>query len=62
MFPYLSATPFLDGRISESGSYEELLASSGDFSEILEEFLIEEAKNRARSVSFGEDGKNRRED
>ncbi|KAE9550241.1 hypothetical protein FO519_006539 [Halicephalobus sp. NKZ332] len=32
-----------------------LISSSGEFSEILEEFLIEEAKNRARSISFGED-------
>ncbi|KAI1700651.1 ABC transporter transmembrane region domain-containing protein [Ditylenchus destructor] len=43
-----------DGRISESGSYEQLLCGSGEFSEILEEFLVEETKNRARSVSFGE--------
>uniref|UniRef100_A0AC34QBL2 Uncharacterized protein n=1 Tax=Panagrolaimus sp. JU765 TaxID=591449 RepID=A0AC34QBL2_9BILA len=44
-----------DGRISESGSYQDLINSSGEFATILEEFLIEEAKNRARSVSFGED-------
>lgn len=46
-----------NGRISESGSYHDLISNSGEFSEILEEFIIEEAKNRARSVSFGEDGK-----
>uniref|UniRef100_A0A914C5U5 ABC-type glutathione-S-conjugate transporter n=1 Tax=Acrobeloides nanus TaxID=290746 RepID=A0A914C5U5_9BILA len=44
-----------DGKINESGTYADLLSSSGDFSEILEEFLIEESKNRGRSVSFGED-------
>uniref|UniRef100_A0A7E4W3Z9 ABC-type glutathione-S-conjugate transporter n=1 Tax=Panagrellus redivivus TaxID=6233 RepID=A0A7E4W3Z9_PANRE len=50
-----------DGKISESGSYEQLISDSGEFSEILEEFLIEEAKNRGRSVSFGEDADEVRE-
>lgn len=47
-----------DGKISESGSYDELMQKSGEFADILEEFLMEEAKNRGRSISFGEDGKN----
>ncbi|KAI6229423.1 ATP-binding cassette sub-family C member 8 [Aphelenchoides besseyi] len=44
-----------DGRISESGSYQELMQKSGEFATILEEFLMEEARNRGRSISFGED-------
>uniref|UniRef100_A0A915DK60 Multidrug resistance-associated protein 1 n=1 Tax=Ditylenchus dipsaci TaxID=166011 RepID=A0A915DK60_9BILA len=44
-----------NGRISESGSYEQLLEGSGEFADILEEFLVEETKNKARSVSFGDD-------
>ncbi|TMS36963.1 hypothetical protein L596_004005 [Steinernema carpocapsae] len=43
-----------EGRISETGTYDELMASEGAFSEFLEEYLIEEAKNRGRSVSFGD--------
>uniref|UniRef100_A0A1I7YAB2 Multidrug resistance-associated protein 1-like n=1 Tax=Steinernema glaseri TaxID=37863 RepID=A0A1I7YAB2_9BILA len=43
-----------DGKISETGTYDELMASEGAFSEFLEEYLIEEAKNRGRSVSFGD--------
>ncbi|KAK0397409.1 hypothetical protein QR680_002116 [Steinernema hermaphroditum] len=43
-----------DGRISETGTYDELMASEGAFSEFLEEYLIEEAKNRGRSVSYGD--------
>ncbi|CAJ0583055.1 unnamed protein product, partial [Mesorhabditis spiculigera] len=44
-----------DGRISEKGSYQELMKSQGAFGEFLEEYLVEEAKTRGRSVSFGED-------
>ncbi|VDK43346.1 unnamed protein product [Anisakis simplex] len=43
-----------DGTVSEIGTYEELMASEGAFADFLEEFLLEEAKHRARSVSFGE--------
>ncbi|KHN70623.1 Multidrug resistance-associated protein 1 [Toxocara canis] len=43
-----------DGTISEIGTYEQLMASEGAFADFLEEFLLEEAHNRARSVSFGE--------
>ncbi|VDD89505.1 unnamed protein product [Enterobius vermicularis] len=43
-----------DGTISECGKYEELMSSEGAFAEFLEEYLVEEAKNRGRSVSFGE--------
>jgi hypothetical protein len=32
------------------------MRKSGEFAEILEEFLMEETKNRGRSISFGEDG------
>jgi ABC-type sulfate/molybdate transport systems ATPase subunit len=46
-----------DSTISETGTYQELITSHGAFSEFLEEFLIEEAQKRGRSVSFGEDGK-----
>lgn len=45
-----------DGKICESGGYNELLSQQGAFSDLIEEFLIEEAKGRGRSVSFGEDG------
>ncbi|KHJ86326.1 ABC transporter, ATP-binding protein [Oesophagostomum dentatum] len=44
----------LDGKISEMGTYQELIARQGAFSEFLEEFLVEETKKRGRSVSFGE--------
>ncbi|CAJ0609669.1 unnamed protein product [Cylicocyclus nassatus] len=43
-----------DGEISEMGTYQELIARQGAFSEFLEEFLVEETKKRGRSVSFGE--------
>ncbi|PAV58193.1 hypothetical protein WR25_11795 isoform B [Diploscapter pachys] len=46
-----------DGKICESGGYNELLSQQGAFSDLIEEFLIEEAKGRGRSVSFGEDAK-----
>lgn len=46
-----------DGKISESGGYEKLMKRSSEFAEIIEEFLMEEAKNKGRSISFGEDGK-----
>jgi hypothetical protein len=39
------------------GAYDELMQKSGEFAQILKEFLMEEAKNRGRSISFGEDGK-----
>lgn len=45
-----------DGKISESGGYEELVQKSNEFAEILEEFLMKEARNKGRSISFGEDG------
>lgn len=32
------------------------MSSEGAFAEFLEEYLVEEAKNRGRSVSFGEQG------
>ncbi|KAE9546963.1 hypothetical protein FO519_009825, partial [Halicephalobus sp. NKZ332] len=44
-----------DGKISESGGYQELINNSGEFSELLEEFLIEEAKSRVKSVGSEED-------
>ncbi|KAK6765509.1 hypothetical protein RB195_025428 [Necator americanus] len=43
-----------DGEINEMGTYHELIAKQGAFSEFLEEFLVEETKKRGRSVSFGE--------
>ncbi|CAD5217623.1 unnamed protein product [Bursaphelenchus okinawaensis] len=43
------------GQVSEFGTYEGLIQKHGEFSEIVEEFLIEEAKSRGRSISFGED-------
>uniref|UniRef100_A0A8L8KJ65 ABC-type glutathione-S-conjugate transporter n=1 Tax=Heligmosomoides polygyrus TaxID=6339 RepID=A0A8L8KJ65_HELPZ len=43
------------GEISEMGTYQELMARQGAFSEFLEEFLVEETKKRGRSVSFGDD-------
>ncbi|KAK5969866.1 Multidrug resistance-associated protein 1 [Trichostrongylus colubriformis] len=42
------------GEISEMGTYRELIARQGAFSEFLEEFLVEETKKRGRSVSFGD--------
>ncbi|XGW32576.1 hypothetical protein V3C99_017265 [Haemonchus contortus] len=42
------------GEISEMGTYHELIARQGAFSEFLEEFLVEETKKRGRSVSFGD--------
>ncbi|EYC24578.1 hypothetical protein Y032_0013g1981 [Ancylostoma ceylanicum] len=42
------------GEINEMGTYQELIAKQGAFSEFLEEFLVEETKKRGRSVSFGE--------
>ncbi|GMT07512.1 hypothetical protein PENTCL1PPCAC_29686 [Pristionchus entomophagus] len=50
-----------DGKVSESGTYKELLERQGPFSEFIEEFLIEEATKRGRSVSFGEDGEDMQE-
>ncbi|GMT36668.1 hypothetical protein PFISCL1PPCAC_27965 [Pristionchus fissidentatus] len=50
-----------DGEVSESGTYKELLERQGPFSEFIEEFLIEEATKRGRSVSFGEDGEDMEE-
>uniref|UniRef100_A0A0K0D4E5 ABC transporter domain-containing protein n=1 Tax=Angiostrongylus cantonensis TaxID=6313 RepID=A0A0K0D4E5_ANGCA len=44
-----------DGEINEMGTYHELMAKQGAFSEFLEEFLVEESKKRGRSISFGED-------
>ncbi|CEF71344.1 ATP-binding cassette sub-family C member 8 [Strongyloides ratti] len=44
-----------DGKISEEGNYSQLIKNNGELAELLEEFLIEEAKTRGRSVSFGED-------
>ncbi len=46
---------FTDGAVSETGSYQQLLTNAGSFAEYLEEFLIEEAKNRGRSISFHDD-------
>ncbi|RCN46028.1 ABC transporter, ATP-binding protein [Ancylostoma caninum] len=42
------------GEINEMGTYQELIAKQGAFSEFIEEFLVEETKKRGRSVSFGE--------
>ncbi|WKY16856.1 hypothetical protein Q1695_001460 [Nippostrongylus brasiliensis] len=42
------------GEINEMGTYHELMARQGAFSEFLEEFLVEETKKRGRSVSFGD--------
>ncbi|KAF8354986.1 mrp-1 [Pristionchus pacificus] len=50
-----------EGEVSESGTYKELLERQGPFSEFIEEFLIEEATKRGRSVSFGEDGEDMEE-
>lgn len=55
MYFYISI--IVEGKISESGTYKELMAQQGEFSELIEEFLVEEAKNRGRSVSFGESGR-----
>lgn len=33
------------------------MQKSGEFAQILKEFLMEEAKSRGRSISFGEDGR-----
>uniref|UniRef100_A0A0N5BHC0 ABC-type glutathione-S-conjugate transporter n=1 Tax=Strongyloides papillosus TaxID=174720 RepID=A0A0N5BHC0_STREA len=44
-----------DGSVSEEGNYSQLIKNNGELAELLEEFLIEEAKTRGRSVSFGED-------
>uniref|UniRef100_A0A0N4Z034 ABC-type glutathione-S-conjugate transporter n=1 Tax=Parastrongyloides trichosuri TaxID=131310 RepID=A0A0N4Z034_PARTI len=44
-----------EGKINEEGNYSQLIRNNGELAELLEEFLIEEAKTRGRSVSFGED-------
>uniref|UniRef100_A0AC35TYJ0 Multidrug resistance-associated protein lethal(2)03659 n=1 Tax=Rhabditophanes sp. KR3021 TaxID=114890 RepID=A0AC35TYJ0_9BILA len=49
------------GHISEAGNYQELLKNNGELAVLLAEFLMEEAKSRGRSVSFGDDADEVRE-
>lgn len=46
----------LDGAVSETGTYQQLITGGGAFAEFLEEYLIEEAKQRTASESGEADG------
>jgi hypothetical protein len=45
----------IDGSVSETGTYRQLIANAGAFAEFLEEYLIEEAKHRTASISAEDD-------
>ena len=49
-----------EGAISQSGSYDDLKAAQhGEFSDLNADFIMNVARNRARSASFGDDGERR---